>query len=109
MWIKIGYVKLQDFCYDCGMLDHVYASCTLYNPPTDEIELQYGDWMRSSPLKSRGRAVVSDLKEEKRLYLLGSPPDLLGYPPVLLGYCTKLRQITLVAIRKLYIFSILIL
>ncbi|KAJ8426125.1 hypothetical protein Cgig2_005770 [Carnegiea gigantea] len=48
MWTKIG--------------------CTLYNPQTDEIELQYGDWIRSSLLKSRGRAAVSDLKEEKRLY-----------------------------------------
>ncbi|KAJ8452207.1 hypothetical protein Cgig2_006012 [Carnegiea gigantea] len=52
MWIKIGYVKLPDLCYGCGMLDHVYAGCALCSPQTDEADLQY----------------VSDLKEEKRLY-----------------------------------------
>jgi len=68
MWIRLGYVKLQDFCYGCGMLDHLYAGCPLYNPQVSEATLQYGDWLRSSPLKSRSRAASSEMKEDKQLY-----------------------------------------
>ncbi|KAJ8435037.1 LOW QUALITY PROTEIN: hypothetical protein Cgig2_027246 [Carnegiea gigantea] len=59
-----------DFCYGCGKLDHVYLGCDLYNPQCDETKLQYGEWLRPSPLKPRTRSVEADIKEEKKLFLV---------------------------------------
>ena len=34
----------------------------------DALDLQYGDFLRASPLKSRRHTASSDLKEEQRPY-----------------------------------------
>ncbi|KAJ8438976.1 LOW QUALITY PROTEIN: hypothetical protein Cgig2_018887 [Carnegiea gigantea] len=60
LWIKLGYIKL---------LDHVYLRCDSYNPQSDEALLQYGEWLRASPLKSRRRSTEAEMREEKKLYL----------------------------------------
>ena len=69
VWIDLRYVKLPDFYYICGMLGHVTKGCDYYNPQCPESELQYGDWLRASPMKSRRQGVDAAIREEKKLYL----------------------------------------
>ena len=69
MWIDLRFVKLPDFCYVCGMLRHVTKGCALYNPNLSDSELQYGDWLRASPMKSRRRGVEAKITEERKLYI----------------------------------------
>ncbi|KAJ8426745.1 hypothetical protein Cgig2_003638 [Carnegiea gigantea] len=53
IWISFKYVKLLDFCYYCGCLGHVLRGCELSSDATDDIDLQYEDWLRGSPTKSQ--------------------------------------------------------
>jgi len=68
-WVKIKYVKPPDFCYGCGMLGHVLNGCSIVDSDTAEESLQYGDWLRASPLKSRRRNADAELREEAKLFL----------------------------------------
>ena len=67
IWIRLKYVKLPDFCYACGKLGHGYKSCELFSEEMMEEDLQYGSWLRASPLKSRRRNNEADLLEERKL------------------------------------------
>ena len=69
IWIKFKYVKLPDFCYGCGKLGHVLAGCDTVHLEEDASNLQYGTWLRASPLKSRRRNAETELHKEKRLYM----------------------------------------
>ena len=69
IWIRLRYVKLPDFCYACGRLGHDFKSCDLFLEGTSEDDLQYGGWLRASPLKSRRRNNEVELQEERRLLL----------------------------------------
>lgn len=66
IWFK--YVKLSDFCFACGKLDHVYKGCVLYDDGIPEVALPYGAGLRASPLKPRRRS-EAEILEEKRLLL----------------------------------------
>ncbi|KAJ8426111.1 hypothetical protein Cgig2_031778 [Carnegiea gigantea] len=57
IWIRLKCVRLPDFCYACGKLGF------------PEAELQYGGWIRASPLKSRRRNAKEELQEECKLFL----------------------------------------
>lgn len=51
-WIQFKYKRLADFCYNCGMLNHVTGSCEKGIPATittcnDIFAKLYGPWMRS--------------------------------------------------------------
>ena len=65
IWIDLRYVKLLDFCYVCGMLGHVTKGCGLYNPSLSGTELQYGDWLRASPMQARRREAEAEIWEER--------------------------------------------
>jgi len=69
VWVKIKYVKLPDFCYGCGRLGHVLTGCETVDSDMVEENLQYGDWLRASPLKSRRRNADAELREEAKLFL----------------------------------------
>ncbi|KAJ8428090.1 hypothetical protein Cgig2_024802 [Carnegiea gigantea] len=69
VWVKIKYVKLPDFCDDCGMLGHVLNGCDVVDSDTAEENLQYGDWLWASPLKLRRRNADAEIKEEAKLFL----------------------------------------
>ena len=69
IWIRVKYVKLPDFCYACGLLGHNYKNCEHYVEGLDEEELQYGSWLRASPLKPRRRNTELEQQEEKKLFL----------------------------------------
>ncbi|KAJ8434388.1 hypothetical protein Cgig2_014235 [Carnegiea gigantea] len=56
--------KLPDFCCACGKLGHVYKGCVLFDPIVPENDLQYGSWLRASPLKPRGKTAEADRLEE---------------------------------------------
>jgi len=68
-WIQIKYVKLPDFCYGCGRLGHVLKGCDLTVEDSDGAGLQYGSWLRASPLRSKRRNAEEELLEERRLFL----------------------------------------
>ena len=68
MWIRFKYVKLPDFCYGCKRLGHVLKGCDEVEAEEDDPNLQYGTWLRASPLKSKCRNAASELMEEKRLF-----------------------------------------
>ena len=69
IWIRLKYVRLPDFCYACGKLGRVYNNCELINPTVPEAQLQYGGWIRASPLKSRRCNAKEQLQEECKLFL----------------------------------------
>ena len=69
IWISFKYVKLPEFCYDCGRLGHVLASCDLHQEVEDEPDLQYGDWLRGFPIKTAKRNAEALKQEEMRLFL----------------------------------------
>ncbi|KAM6560550.1 hypothetical protein CsatA_029789 [Cannabis sativa] len=53
LWIDYRYERLPDFCYECGIIGHVFDNCKMYMEKIDEgIEpgLEYGPWMAGSPL-----------------------------------------------------------
>ncbi|KAJ8441714.1 hypothetical protein Cgig2_019101 [Carnegiea gigantea] len=50
-WVGFKYVKLPDFCYGCGKLGHVWKGCPGFALEMDESDLQYGSWMRGSPIR----------------------------------------------------------
>lgn len=55
VWIRFKYVKLSNFCYGCGRLGYVLASCDLVQTTEDDTNLQYGVWLGASSLKSHRR------------------------------------------------------
>ena len=69
IWISFRYVKLPEFCYSCGRLGHVLSSFDLYREVVDESDLQYGDWLRGSPIKPLRRNAEAIKQEERRLFL----------------------------------------
>ncbi|KAJ8444308.1 hypothetical protein Cgig2_019866 [Carnegiea gigantea] len=68
LWIKFKYVKLSEFCYGCGKLGHVLINCDMVSKTEEESDLQYGVWLRASPLKSLRRNVETELLEEQKSY-----------------------------------------
>ncbi|KAJ8452109.1 hypothetical protein Cgig2_016690 [Carnegiea gigantea] len=56
IWIRPKYVKLPDFCYGCGKLGYVFKACNLVDGDMNDADLQYGSWLRASPLKFRRRS-----------------------------------------------------
>jgi len=68
LWIRFKYVKLPDFCYGCGRLGHVLAAYDLVEAEEGHSNLQYGAWLRASPLKSRRRSAETELAEEKKVF-----------------------------------------
>jgi len=68
-WFKMKYVKLPDFCYACGMLGHIYHRCELYNPDVPESDLQYGLWLRATPIKKKARDHERKILQERHRLL----------------------------------------
>ncbi|KAJ8443265.1 hypothetical protein Cgig2_010160 [Carnegiea gigantea] len=64
---QFKYVKVLDLCYACGKSGHVYKDCALFDENIPVTELQYGDFLRASPLKPKGKTTEADLMEERRL------------------------------------------
>ncbi|KAJ8426113.1 hypothetical protein Cgig2_031780 [Carnegiea gigantea] len=69
IWIRLKYVRLPDFCYACGKRGRVCNNCKLFNPAVPEAVLQYGGWIRASPLKSKRLNAKEELQEEFKLFL----------------------------------------
>ncbi|KAJ8446595.1 hypothetical protein Cgig2_019748 [Carnegiea gigantea] len=71
IWIRFKYLKLHDFCYGCGpgswVIPQNLARIVILIR-TSVGELQYGAWLRASPLKSHRRNVETELAEERRLF-----------------------------------------
>lgn len=52
LWVHFKYERLQDFCYSCGMLNHVTGRCTFDTPATvtaaSGVSAKlYGSWVRA--------------------------------------------------------------
>ncbi|KAJ8443408.1 hypothetical protein Cgig2_024185 [Carnegiea gigantea] len=67
--VKLKYVRLPDLCYGCVCVGHVLRGCDIVDRNIEEDLLQYGNWLRASPLKSCRRNAAAEIKEEKKLYL----------------------------------------
>lgn len=52
IWVQFKYERLSDFCFKCGLLDHVTGRCKFGNPATLTSELGvtaklYGPWLKA--------------------------------------------------------------
>lgn len=55
-WVKFKYEKLRDFCYDCGIIDHVDRDCdTRLGVPKNASNQRkrFGPGMRADPGRHR--------------------------------------------------------
>ncbi|KAL2924172.1 hypothetical protein RDABS01_028795 [Bienertia sinuspersici] len=68
LWVDIRIERLPGFCYSCGCLGHVLCECNDYDEEVPESELPYGQWLRVSPVKLRGRGNNPDKDVEKKLF-----------------------------------------
>uniref|UniRef100_A0A803MBU7 Reverse transcriptase zinc-binding domain-containing protein n=1 Tax=Chenopodium quinoa TaxID=63459 RepID=A0A803MBU7_CHEQI len=53
-WVDIKYERLGEFCFSCGMLDHIDKECAVKEGESEAsraVVYQYGTWLRESPLK----------------------------------------------------------
>ncbi|XP_050212901.1 uncharacterized protein LOC126664516 [Mercurialis annua] len=50
-WIPFKYERLQNFCYWCGMLDHLVADCEEKPEETEVSDWPYGPGLRATPRK----------------------------------------------------------
>ena len=66
IWIDLGYVKLPDFCPRCGRVGHTITGRDMVDGDVDESELQYGEWLRAFPIKSKRRNAKVEKQEEKQ-------------------------------------------
>ena len=53
IWFWFKFIKRPDFCYGCGKLGHVLKGYKTIKAEEGEPNLQYGAWLRASPLESR--------------------------------------------------------
>ncbi|XP_042950274.1 uncharacterized protein LOC122282385 [Carya illinoinensis] len=53
-WISFKYERLQAFCFHCGVLYHKGKICSRYKLEVhpEEIQYQYGSWLRAQPMNS---------------------------------------------------------
>ncbi|KAJ8450462.1 LOW QUALITY PROTEIN: hypothetical protein Cgig2_002147 [Carnegiea gigantea] len=54
-WFKMKYIKLPGFCYAYGLLGYVYRRCVLYDSTIPKTDLQYGSWIRATPIKTKAK------------------------------------------------------
>ncbi|XWS52484.1 hypothetical protein CRYUN_Cryun11dG0074300 [Craigia yunnanensis] len=54
-WGRLAYERMPMFCYECGIIGHVEAECFMQNQLEvgGEKVMQYGDWLRASPVEKR--------------------------------------------------------
>jgi len=69
LWIKFRYVKPPDFCYNCGKLGPVLATCNLAPVAYENDNFQHRVWLCTSPIRSRRRATKAELLEERKLFM----------------------------------------
>uniref|UniRef100_A0A803PC16 Reverse transcriptase domain-containing protein n=1 Tax=Cannabis sativa TaxID=3483 RepID=A0A803PC16_CANSA len=53
LWLDYRYERLPDFCYECGIIGHVFDKCSEFLEKIDDgkdPDLPYGPWMEGSPL-----------------------------------------------------------
>ncbi|XP_050211681.1 uncharacterized protein LOC126661845 [Mercurialis annua] len=50
-WIPFKYERVQNFCYWCGMLDHLVAECEEKPKETEVSDWPYGPGLRATPRK----------------------------------------------------------
>ncbi|XP_050207941.1 uncharacterized protein LOC126657315 [Mercurialis annua] len=50
-WIPFKYERIQNFCYWCGLLDHLVADCEEKPEETEVSEWPYGPTLRATPRK----------------------------------------------------------
>ncbi|KAJ8434275.1 hypothetical protein Cgig2_009250 [Carnegiea gigantea] len=68
-WISFKYVKLPEFCYNCGRLGHVRRGYELLDDSSYISNLQYGEWLRDSLIKPSRCNIEAEKQEEKRLFM----------------------------------------
>uniref|UniRef100_A0A803QDE9 CCHC-type domain-containing protein n=1 Tax=Cannabis sativa TaxID=3483 RepID=A0A803QDE9_CANSA len=53
LWLDYRYERLLDFCYECGIIGHVFDKCPSFLEKLDEgkeLNLTYGPWLEESSL-----------------------------------------------------------
>ncbi|XP_050222274.1 uncharacterized protein LOC126672366 [Mercurialis annua] len=53
VWISFKYERIHNFCYWCGMLDHVEAQCEFKPEQTEVSEWPYGPILRATPRRRK--------------------------------------------------------
>ncbi|KAF3441143.1 hypothetical protein FNV43_RR15054 [Rhamnella rubrinervis] len=85
-WIQFKYECLLDFCYTCGMIDHVTGRCTFRNPAfitakNGVTAKLYGVWLRAESgesLKFMSVATPMEKKEYRRWLQTPEEDDRFG-------------------------------
>ena len=51
-WGRLAYERLPMFCYECGIIGHADVECSMQDQSAvgSEKVMQYGDWLRASPV-----------------------------------------------------------
>ncbi|KAJ8422639.1 hypothetical protein Cgig2_000445 [Carnegiea gigantea] len=60
LWIGLGCLIF--------VMGHVLKGCDVRDPELDVVDLQYGEWLRASPVKSKKRHTENERQEEQKLF-----------------------------------------
>ncbi|XP_050207776.1 uncharacterized protein LOC126657171 [Mercurialis annua] len=69
-WVYFKYERIQNYCYWCGMLDHMMVDCEVKPENTEVSEWSYGPNLRATPRKRLlmgGRGSTSQKSQESHL------------------------------------------
>ncbi|XP_050238341.1 uncharacterized protein LOC126687827 [Mercurialis annua] len=89
-WISFKYERIHNFCYWCGMLDHMVADCELKPDEVDVSDWPYGPFLRATPRK---RSMMG-----QRSYINENHKDMSGLdgtspPSVIPEQMTPVRRV----------------
>ncbi|XVF26514.1 hypothetical protein REPUB_Repub14bG0023300 [Reevesia pubescens] len=80
--VLLWYERLPNFCYICGLLGHKDIECvsSVSNGGDESRELQYGDWLRASPMKKNYMAFRQTNRDFSRSFKTSAPSG--NKPPI---------------------------
>lgn len=64
-WVTCKYERLGDFCFTCGLMSHTERYCSKFlEKGSEEINREWGSWLRAPPRRMAGPAKSKFLRED---------------------------------------------